>query len=144
MKNDICMCVKSNIKQQEMKHLVAAFYKLLGIRSTFKTSNGMSYFWKKKKPEGRGGWGHTFSKPPWNFSFLYFTPRNSRQIKAPPLEITQNFITSHLETPRLQISRPLETPYNIFLDTLEIPHYFWYHCPGKSISSTPLLGLFME
>ena len=41
--------VKSNIKQQEIKDLVTAFCKLLIIRSTFKTSNAMSYSIKKDK-----------------------------------------------------------------------------------------------
>ena len=53
--------------------------------------NGL--FQKKNKQVG-GGWGlgHTFLKTLLEFFFFfYFTPGNSRQNKAPPLEIPQNF-----------------------------------------------------
>ena len=49
--------IKSNVKQQEIKDLVTAFCKLYIVRSTFKTSNTMSYFIKKEKYGGRVGGG---------------------------------------------------------------------------------------
>ena len=40
-----------------------------------------------------GGFEDTlFWKPPWNFSFFYFTPGNSTQNKAQPLDIPQNCV----------------------------------------------------
>ena len=83
--------VKSNLKQLEKKRSSGYILQII-IRSTFKTSNTMSY--SRKKQTARGG--HTFVKTPWNFSFFYLTPGNSRQIKAPPLEIVQNCVISPL------------------------------------------------
>ena len=46
--------------------------------------NGL--FQKESKLGVGGGLGYTFlTPPPWNFSFFYITPGNSRQNKAQPL-----------------------------------------------------------
>ena len=56
-------------------------------------------FHKKRQIRERGVEDILFWTP-WSFSFIYFTSGNSRQIKAPPLEIVQNCVTSPLEIPR--------------------------------------------
>ena len=54
---------------------------------------------RKKKTEGvRGGLRTYFFEPPtppWTFSFFYFTSGNSRQNKAPPLEVSHNCVASY-------------------------------------------------
>ena len=57
--------VKSNIKQQEVKDLWLYFTNY--YKSTFKTSNTMSYSRKKNK---QGIWRHTGLKAPLKF-FVY-------------------------------------------------------------------------
>ena len=47
----------------------------------------MNIFWLGYSRKKKQDWAHTFLKPPWNFSFFYFTSENSRQNQAPPLEI---------------------------------------------------------
>ena len=69
-----------------------------------------------------GVWGYTFLKTPWNFSFCYFTPGNSRQNKAQPLDIPQICVRS-LWKFQGQKQRPLE-----------IPHYFFLGNHGNSTS----------
>ena len=68
------------------------------IFDLFKILFRMGYSRKKKKKPGGGGGGcgHIFfeNPPGWNFSFFYLTPWNSRQNKAPPLEILQNCVKS--------------------------------------------------
>ena len=73
-----------------------------------------------------------FWKPPWYFSFFYFTPGNSRQNKAQPLDIPQNCVTVRSQF-QGQKQRPLEISHAISL----IP-------PANSISSTllPCLDFF--
>ena len=66
--------------------------------------------YSRKKPN-RGGWGYTFLKPPWNFWISYFTPENSRQNKALPLETLQNCVQKFQD---LKL-RPLENPHDFFL-----------------------------
>ena len=143
MKNDICMCVKSNIKQQEMKHLVAAFYKLLGIRSTFKTSNGMSYFWKKKKQRGGAVEDILFQNPPGIFHFFTLPLEIPGKSKLHPWKLHKTLL--HL-TWKLQDSKYQDLwklhiifflipwKFHIIFDTtvLEIPYpqppclgFFW-------------------
>ena len=70
-----------------------------------------------------GGWGHTFlnplSPPPcWNFSFFYFTPENTRQNKAPSLEIRRTKSCSIPWKFQGQKPRPQKILHNFFLVTL--------------------------
>ena len=96
-----------------------------------------------------GGWGHTFLKPHWKFSFIYFTPGNSRQINAPPLEIVQNCIKS-LGSSKTKNQDHLEIPHNFFLVTPGNSTCYFFDTPGNSISSysypysPPLFGFFLE
>ena len=83
-----------------------------------------------------GGWGHTFLKPHWKFSFIYFTPGNSRQINAPPLEIVQNCIKS-LGSSKTKNQDHLEIPHNFFLVTPGNSTCYFFDTPGNSISSYP-------
>ena len=52
---------------------------------------------QKKSKQGKSS-GYIFLNPsplpPWNFSFFYFTPGNSRQNKVQPLDIPQNCVKS--------------------------------------------------
>ena len=62
------------------------------------TLNVFGYSRKKKQRGWEGVWGHTFLNPPpppWTFSFFYFTSGNSRQNKAPPLEVSHNCVASY-------------------------------------------------
>ena len=43
---------------------------------------------------------YTFLKVPWNYSFFYFTPGNSRKNKAPPLNIPKHCVRSLEISPR--------------------------------------------
>ena len=61
--------------------------------------------WSSKNTN-RGGWGHTFLSIPWNVLFIYFTPENSRQMKAPPLEIVQTCVTSLLGNSKTKNQNP--------------------------------------
>ena len=81
-----------------------------------------------------GGWGHTFLKPHWKFSFIYFTPGNSRQINAPPLEIVQNCIKS-LGSSKTKNQDHLEIPHNFFLVTPGNSTCYFFDTPGNSISN---------
>ena len=45
-----------------------------------------------QKNPNMGGSGYTFLETPWNFSFFYFIPGNSRQNKAQPMDIPQNCV----------------------------------------------------
>ena len=83
--------------------------------------NHQSLGYSRKK---NGDWGHTFLKTPWNFSFFYFTPGNSRQNKAPPLEIPQIFARSLGNF--IQGQKPRRS--------LEIPHYVFFVTLGNSCS----------
>ena len=70
---------------------------------------------EKKKKQGLRTY---FFENPLEF-FIYFTPGNSREIKAPPLlEIVQNWKFLALETSK-EIPRPKQKP-----GPLEIPHFF--------------------
>ena len=44
--------------------------------------------------QGRGGFRIHLFYPPWKFSFFYFTPGNSKQNKAQPLDIPQDCVRS--------------------------------------------------
>ena len=87
-----------------------------------------------------------FWKPPWNFYFFYFTPENSRQNKAPPLEIPQSYVRS-LESPKARNQDPwkfcisfswlpLETPLCFYLDPGHTTCYL-FDTLGNSKSSPP-------
>ena len=83
-----------------------------------KTPTIFRFGYSRKKCK-QGCWGYYFLKtPPLNFSFFYFTPSNSRQSKAQPLDITQNCIRSKSKD---QKQRPQE-----------IPHYFLLVIFGNS------------
>ena len=61
------------------------------------TLNVFGYSRKKNRGGERGFedilfWTHL---PPWTFSFFYFTSGNSRQNKAPPLEVSHNCVASY-------------------------------------------------
>ena len=73
----------------------------------------LGFFTEKNQ---QGGWRHTFLKTPWKFLFLYFIPGNSRQNKAPPLEIPQNCVRSLGNSNSIEGQKPRP---------LEIPHYFF-------------------
>ena len=97
---------KCKLKQEEIKDLVATNYYKKYLQN-FKYNE---LFVKKNGADG-GGWEEgvediLFSKPSWNFSFTYFTPGNSRQIKAITLETAQNCVTSPLEIQRVTIKTP--------------------------------------
>ena len=55
----------------------------------------MDFFRKKPNREGWGLGDYFFENPPmlWKFLVFKFTPGNSRQNKALPLEILQNRVT---------------------------------------------------
>ena len=82
----------------------------------------------------------------WNFSFSYFTPGNSRQNKAQPLDISQNCVRS-LGNSRAKSKDPWKFHIIYSWSPLEIPLYFlltprncacyFFDMPGNSISSTP-------
>ena len=77
---------------------VIFFHQVFIHRPSIILSNQVSY-------RGGRGWGleYTFLNlsppPPWNFSFFYFTPWNSRQSKAQPLEIPHYFFLGHPQIP---------------------------------------------
>ena len=142
MKNDICMCVKSNIKQQEMKQLVAALYKLLDIRSTFKTWNGMSYFWKKSRGEG-GLRTYFFETPLEFFIYLLYPWKFQANQSSTPGNCTKlYYISLGNSKTKYQDLWKFHIIFSWYPGNSTC--YFWYHCPGNSISSTPLLGIFLE
>ena len=49
--------------------------------------------YSRKNPNS-GGWGYIFLKNPLEYSFFYYTPGNSRQKKAQPLDNPQNCVRS--------------------------------------------------
>ena len=87
--------------------------------------SGYNGLFQKKTNTGVGGrWGLRtyFSEPPsWNFLFIYFTPGNSRQNKAPALEIVQNCVTS-LENFKTKNQDPWKFHIIFSWSPLEIPH----------------------
>ena len=101
-----------------------------------------------------------FWKPPWNFSFFYFTPGNSRQNKAQPLDIPQNCVRSlgnskaknkdpwvrltfHITFILLWLLVTLGNSTSFLINPWKFQIIFlWF--PGNSISSTPLFGFFLE
>ena len=93
----------------------------------------LGFFTEKNQ---QGGWRHTFLKTPWKFLFLYFIPGNSRQNKAPPLEIPQNCVKS-LGNSKAKPPKPLEIPHYFFLVTLVNSFCYLFDNPGNLISSTP-------
>ena len=83
-----------------------------------------------------------FFDPPWKFSFFYFTPGNSKQNKAQPLDIPQNCVGNskaknkdswkfHFMFSWLR----LEIPLGFELAPGNCTCYF-FDTPAKSISST--------
>ena len=143
MKNDICSC-KIEYKTTRNKRSSGCILQII-IRSIFKTSDIMSYSWKlqiswaipEKSKKNRGVEDILFRKSRWNFSFIYFTPGNSRQIKAPPLEIAQNCVTSWKFQD--QKPRPLEVPHNFFLVTPWKFLMLFLWCPNKFHILNPVL-----
>ena len=57
-------------------------------------------------------------KLPWNFSFFYFNPGNSRQNKNQPLDIPQNCVSQIPWKCQGQKQRPMQIPHYFFLVTL--------------------------
>ena len=109
---------------------------------------------QKKSKQGGGGWGYTFlEKKPWNFSFLYFTPGNSRQNKAQPLEIPQNCVSS-LGNSKTKNKDPWKFHIIFFLFTLGNPTSFlinpwkfrtpflWYPWKFHILTLPPSLDIF--
>ena len=92
---------------------------------------------RKKAKRGEGVEDILFWNPGWNFSFIYFTPGNSRQIKAAPLEIVQNaklhYITWKFQD---QKPRPLEFAHIFFLVTPGNSICYFFDTPGDSIISS--------
>ena len=94
-----------------------------------------------RKNPNRGGVGGgvkdiIFWKPPWDFSFFYFTPENSRQNKA---QLFHKIVLDLWEIPRPKTKTPVEILYLFFLVTLGNPTSFLinpqkFHC----ISLIPL------
>ena len=91
----------------------------------------------EKKQTGRVE-GILFKKKPWNFSFFYFTPGNSRQ-KAPPM------VLDPLEIPRPKTKTPGNSMLFFFWSPLEIPLHFQL-TSGNSTSEhpPPLFGFFWD
>ena len=95
------------------------------------------------------GWGHfVFWKQPWNPGILVFnfTPRNSRQNKAPPLETPQNCVTPRpkTKTPASYAWFLLDLPwiFGSFLLTPRNSTCYFFNTPGNSKSSSPLFFFF--
>ena len=78
---------------------------------------------------------------PWNFSFFYFTPGNSGQNKAQPLDIPQNCVRS-LGNFKAKNKDPWKFHIIFSWSPFEIPLRFnstcyFFDTPGNSISSKP-------
>ena len=71
VKNDTCRC-KIEHKTTRNKRSSGCILQII-IRSTFKTSDIMSYSWEMQKKTG--GWGHTFQKIPLEFFIYWLYPR---------------------------------------------------------------------
>ena len=92
-----------------------------------------------------------FWKPPWNFSFFYFTPENSWQNKA---QLFHKIVLDLLEIARPKTKTPVEILNLFFLVTLGNPTSFLinpqkFHCISLipleiPYSQTPLFGFFLE
>ena len=90
---------------------------------------------------GGRGWGYTFLKSPWNFSFFYLTSKISRQNKAQPLDIPQNCVRS-LRNFKAKNKDPWKFHIIFSWSPFEIPLRFnstcyFFDTPGNSISSKP-------
>ena len=59
------------------------------------TLNVFGYSRKKNRGGESGFEDILLWTPPWTFSFFYFTSGNSRQNKAPPLEVSHNCVASY-------------------------------------------------
>ena len=88
---------------------------------------------------------------PWNFSFFFFTPGNSRQNKAQPLEIPQNCVRSlgnskdKIQDPwkfhmlssliplEIPFSEPHPTPTCLFFSGIAHSVKTTYYMPGKNV-----------
>ena len=77
----------------------------------------------KKKNSGGGG-GGSYENPPGIFHFFYFTPGNSRQNKAPALEIPQIFATYIPWKFQDQKPKPLAGNSTLFF----LGHPWKFHC----------------
>ena len=89
-----------------------------------------------RKKTNREVEGILFWKPSEIFYFFYFTPGNSRQYKAPPLEILQSCI-KFLENSKTKPPRSLEIQHHFFLVTLVNSFCYFFDTPGNYMSSTP-------
>ena len=73
--------------------LILLLPNVVSSEGLFRYCTSIGLFQKKNK-QREGVEEILFWKPPWNFSFFYFIPENSRESKAPPLEIPQNCVRS--------------------------------------------------
>ena len=124
--------VKSNIHQHKNKRSSSCILQII-IRSTWKLQIQWAIPEKKAK---KGVQDIPFWKPPWKFSFIYFTPGNSRQIKAPYLKIVQNCITS-LGNSNTNNQDPCK--FHIIFSWSPTPvnsAFYFFDSPWNSISST--------
>ena len=116
--------------------------------------SGLGYSRKKSNRGDGEGWGHTFLKTPLKFFIFHFTPGNSRQSKAPPLEIPRNCVRC-LRSSKPKNEDPWKFNIIFFWSSLwEIPLRFQlnpgnstsysFNNPGNSISQPIIFGFFLE